>query len=566
MSIYGSAPSPAAQWRSVRRVYPIYTALAEKFGLGTPPFSDLEQFGSKVDAAAIPRIQKWLSEMDQIIEPHQFRHMLQTTGLANAEEKLDALVRRHLEKPNRGDADRDKLDFLLTQYLSVCAPPSFQARELSLDEVAQVLEPVLGECPTYVPQWLEPLESIVEQMRKCTDLDQLDALNILLRGRELKVSAGEKFFTTTALLVFTRFNYLVRHSFAKLLSVEAEAIRSGLQELEARGATTVDGSEAGFEPETSIDSVRELLNELTDSAAPAYSGEKPTKQLQIRLLRAAVEKTLEQYTSSLSQADQVRFARVELDVEELRRDLDEVRRECEELRSSLAAQAEMIAAQAELIDTLSRQVSQPLEPTPAPAPEIEQVTIEVPPTATPVAPEPVPPVTPPATPVAMTSTPPPAAPAPTAPVTENPAVPQHDAAAELSAKVTELVERVRKSVRAAGSRPTGVLTIGAGTVLLSEGEIAVLQSNGEPTDTVASTIEQAIGVRALLVDACEARKAGREVELEPLLQLARNVLQVLQRLGNSPDSRQGTIAGSARQLGNVMQQAEHAAPGVPRRV
>jgi hypothetical protein len=101
-----------------------------------------------------------------------------------------------------------------------------------------------------------------------------------------------------------------------------------------------------------------------------------------------------------------------------------------------------------------------------------------------------------------------------------------------------------------------VLTIGNGAVLLSEGEVAVLQSNAEATDSVASAIEVAVGVRALLVEMCEGRKAGQEVEFKPLLQLATEVLQELQRLAATPDPRQETITGTTRQLSNVMQHAE----------
>lgn len=536
MSAFASATSAVAQWRSVRRLYPIYSALAEKFSLGTPPFADLDQFGSDVETAAIPRIQNWLAEMDQRIQPHQFRQMLQSTGLANAEEKLAALVRRHLDKATRGDADRDKLDFLLTQYVAVCAPPSFQTRELSLEDVAQVLEPVLGECPAYVPQWLEPLEALVEQMRECTNLEQFDSLNIFQRGRDLKLSAGEKFFTSTSLLAFTRFNYLARCTFAKLLAIDVQEIENLLRQLQEQGATQVDASEAGFAPETPIESVREVLRALMSSAGPDYSADTPSKQLQIRLLRQAVEEAAERYKTALSEADQVRFARLELEVEELRSDVDRLRQECEELRAALTAQ------QQEHVAAVAMEVPIVVEPpeSPAPAPTFA------------VSPAPAPPE-------------PPAVATPDVPPAADIAADAAQDSSQTSTQINELLDRIRKSLRAAGPRPSGVITLGTGTVLLSEDEIAVLQSSAEATDAVAGAIERAIGTRALLVQKCEARKAGQDIELKPLMKLATDVFHELQRLGGTPNARQATITASARQLWNVMQHAEKSQPAAARR-
>ena len=136
MSSLVSNASVAAQWRAVRRLYPIYTALAERFGLGTPPYENLQLSAGESESAVIARVETWLGEMDERIQPHQFRQMLQSSGFANAEDKLHALVLRHLAKPGRGEADRDKLDFLLTQYLAIGTPPSFHGRDLSLEDVA----------------------------------------------------------------------------------------------------------------------------------------------------------------------------------------------------------------------------------------------------------------------------------------------------------------------------------------------------------------------------------------------------------------------------------------------
>jgi hypothetical protein len=520
MSSFGCSPSLAAQWRSVRRLYPIYTVLAEKFELGAPPFPDLDQVGTESETDVIARIQDWLAEMDEGIQPHQFRQMLQGSGIANAEEKLDALVRRHLEKRGRGEADRDKLDFLLTQYVAVCAPPSFQARELSLEEVAQVLEPVLGECATHVPQWLEPLERLIQQMQECSNLEQLESLEIVQRGRELKASAGEKFFTGTTLMVFTRFSYLLRYTFARLFAAEAQTIDQSLQELEGRGITVVDGTEAGLSAEEPIETVRELLHAATTSAAPAYSACNTSKRL--RSLRAAVERSLTRTKSA--EADQARSERLEFELEELRRELTRLRQECEELRASLA----------------ERDMDRERVP----------VGGSEPPSSVPEPPSPQLPQLPQPAPIAA------AEPIPAAGKSLRTPAPE---VIDVNAEVEQCLARMRKSLRGAGSRPTAVLRIRTGTLLLSEGELQLLQSNADPNDDVTKIMETAVGTRALLVEKCELRKAGQAVDLTPLLQLAKDVLGELQRLGGMHGPQHDAIAATTRQLWNLVQHAQKAA-------
>jgi hypothetical protein len=119
--------------------------------------------------------------------------------------------------------------------------------------------------------------------------------------------------------------------------------------------------------------------------------------------------------------------------------------------------------------------------------------------------------------------------------------------------------RVRKSLRAAGPKATGVLRIRTGTVLLGEGELQLLQSSADPKEGVTKIIESAIGTRVLLVERCELRKAGQAVDFTPLLQLARDVLRELQRLAGMHGPRHDTITGTARQLWVAIQQAEKVA-------
>jgi len=49
-----------------------------------------------------------------------------------------------MHKAAKSAADRDKTDFLLVQYFSLCVPSGLADADVDLEYVAQVLEPVLG--------------------------------------------------------------------------------------------------------------------------------------------------------------------------------------------------------------------------------------------------------------------------------------------------------------------------------------------------------------------------------------------------------------------------------------
>src|SRR5690349_4397726 len=162
----------AAEWREARRLYEVYGALLGKFALGLPPCHDLESPIDRNEPEAIERIQAWFAQMDERVHVHQLRQLLQTSKLGT-EENLRSLIRHHLEKEKKTEADRDKIDFLLVQYLSACAPAGFYEKNVTFDEIAQVLEPVLGEVGAHPPKWQEPLEKATDELENLRSLRDL---------------------------------------------------------------------------------------------------------------------------------------------------------------------------------------------------------------------------------------------------------------------------------------------------------------------------------------------------------------------------------------------------------
>src|SRR5208282_4913507 len=173
-----SQPSPEDQGATLRALSPIYSALVREFVIEvTPcPISDDEGFSTSAD---------WFEQIDAKIQVHQLRQFLQTTPLAN-EAALRHLLLHHLQKTAKSASDRDKTDFLLVQYFSLCAPSGLEDGDVDLDYVAQVLEPVLGPQAQELPSWLSSLETITQSAARCQRLSELLHCGVLEQGRKLK--------------------------------------------------------------------------------------------------------------------------------------------------------------------------------------------------------------------------------------------------------------------------------------------------------------------------------------------------------------------------------------------
>jgi hypothetical protein len=279
----------AAYWREARKLYTVYSSLLERFALGLLPSKELESPIDRTEPESVPNIQQWFEQMDERVHVHQLRQLLQTSRLGT-EDNLRALVNHHLEKETKSDSDRDKVDFLLVQYLSSCAPPGFYDRDVEFEEVAQVLEPILGEVGLHAPSWLEPLNQAAKGLDAMHSLRDLLGEGILEQMRQLKTSSGQMYFGPTALVATARVNFLVRRTFVRLIAADLHAIRFSINELEQRGLRTVNCVRAGLGPQETLENLRQICQEWKKPFRAAYAAGQNFKEL--IEIRGAVEEAL----------------------------------------------------------------------------------------------------------------------------------------------------------------------------------------------------------------------------------------------------------------------------------
>jgi hypothetical protein len=266
-------------WTVARRLYTIYAELDRTFELGLPTCLELEQTANRTDPEGIGRIRLWFHSADGLIHVWQLRQLLQSTNL-QTEENLRYLILRHLDKEQKTESDKEKIDFLLVQYFAHCAPERVIEHPITLEGVALVLEPALGQAPDAFPDWTAQLDEKLAKMNNCNSLEELQDSGGLGEAREMKAAAGERYFDPEALIAFTRFNFLARRAFFRAMHIDLHAIRSAVNELEKLGFSSFDCRDAGLSEKESVEQLRHVVHQWkTPFRAPYSQGGESFHQL-----------------------------------------------------------------------------------------------------------------------------------------------------------------------------------------------------------------------------------------------------------------------------------------------
>ncbi|MFY9648249.1 MAG: hypothetical protein WAK29_23945 [Terriglobales bacterium] len=263
---------------------PVYAALVREFVIEVSTCPVDEEFSATPESVAYAA--GWFQQVDTQIQVHQLRQFLQTTPLAN-EAVLRHLLLHHIQKTAKSVGDRDKTDFLLVQYFSLCAPSRLEGAAVDLAFVAHVLEPVLGPQSPQLPGWLNSLEGILQSASGCRRLSELLHSGALEQGRKLKTQSAARYFDSSAMVAFARFSFMVRRIFFRLMHDDLNAIQDGLRELDRGGVTTIDCRRAQFSAAEPISRLRMICQSWKVMFHAEYSSGQPLRMLVD--LRAAVD-------------------------------------------------------------------------------------------------------------------------------------------------------------------------------------------------------------------------------------------------------------------------------------
>src|SRR6185369_9545188 len=244
----------AAEWRQARRIYPIYAALISRFDLPLTSCALLDAPVDSADDESTSQVREWLQSVDEKVEASQIRQILQTTKLG-LESSIRSLAQRYLAKPDAADTYRDRIEFLLAQYFSQNAPVQIGSGTLKHQDVSKVLEPLIGPAGAAPPAWLKELDELLGRLEAFRSLRDFLTGGVLEQGRVLKSRYSSEFLQPAVLAAITRYNFLVRLNFIRLLHHDLDRIQRVTHELQSRSVTELDGSSAGLSSSAKLDEV-----------------------------------------------------------------------------------------------------------------------------------------------------------------------------------------------------------------------------------------------------------------------------------------------------------------------
>lgn len=274
--------------QNAKKLFPIYVLFTERFGMPKPPVPEARSLKPSSDPVLVEAVENWMEELDQQIDPFQLRSVVHSSNVGASELRILALLERLLAKPHPGTQDRAKIDFLLTQLLTIRLSMSGEGAP-TWEEVAKVLEPVLGKLVP--PDIVQPLESLIAQMGSMERLAEIKKKSIIERGREIKNAMGNKALAAENLVACSRFNFILRKRCFELMKEEVKLMRASLKRLDEKGFVTLDCTDAKLSGAETIPHLLEMCRTWQERKPDDYAHDNPFSQ--VLALQEIVEKAME---------------------------------------------------------------------------------------------------------------------------------------------------------------------------------------------------------------------------------------------------------------------------------
>ena len=138
---------------------------------------------------------------------------------------------------------------------------------------------MLGPSEVRAAASLEPLEDLVRPRTLVKVCEEVFSSGILEAGRKLKAASGDGYFAAATLGAFTRFNFLMRRAFFRLMHADLNAILDGLRDLDLRGVGTLDCRKADFSANEPVDRLRMICQSWKIMFQAEYSFGQPLRLL-----------------------------------------------------------------------------------------------------------------------------------------------------------------------------------------------------------------------------------------------------------------------------------------------
>ena len=239
--------SQVARWRMARNLIAVYSDIAQRSGVSSPPSTS---FSADDRPEALDAIDQWFDSVDGALSAANFRAALASIAAGNGESALYAVAQHFIAK-RRSDAEtRNKFEFVLVQYFIISSPPSFHSRTISSRDVAEVLHPLVGNVGA-APASVAEMGQLANRLQNCTSIADLYEIATALDA--CKRALGAEYYDPAALVHITHVQYLFRLAARNTVRVALEELLRQLDDLRNRGVRMLDCRAAGMTDREPVD-------------------------------------------------------------------------------------------------------------------------------------------------------------------------------------------------------------------------------------------------------------------------------------------------------------------------
>ena len=157
-------------------------------------------------------LRQWLALLDLAVNPHALRNYVIEQRVE--EPAIESLLRFLVSKRPHSQADRDKVDWLVTHLFKMREERTRQPTGWPKTAVMEILQGFEFESLTrFAEDSLMEMPSLLDEMKYFERFSQITDSRIIERGRDLKNQFGEEFFHPDVLAAIVNYNLLFGKKF-----------------------------------------------------------------------------------------------------------------------------------------------------------------------------------------------------------------------------------------------------------------------------------------------------------------------------------------------------------------
>lgn len=239
--------SQVARWRLARNLVAVYAEIARRSGVSSPPSTSFAD--DRLES--LDAMDQWFDSVDDSLSATRFRSALGAMLGSNGESALYAVAQHLMSKRRPDEESRKKIEFVLVQYFLISSPPSFHTKTVTSRDVAEVLQQLLATGGGAALEYLAEIEQLTARLQNCTTVRDLYEIATALET--CKQAMGNDYYEPDALAHITHSQHLLRLAAREIARTAVPEVVRQMEELRARGVTTLDCRAVGSSEHEPID-------------------------------------------------------------------------------------------------------------------------------------------------------------------------------------------------------------------------------------------------------------------------------------------------------------------------